>query len=164
MIEPKRVKKCKKCGSDFSPRNTIQKYCSHKCAKEAEPQKYGYLQRQSKPPTRNKVAKTRRNTGDPAQLKASKTKIRQAMLDSPGYLHCQWDQCTTPQNRWFEFHHIIYRSEAPGHPKLHSAKNLIHVCKTCHEKLHNQKRLRAGLVTDRGLDKIFGKSVRACEH
>lgn len=58
-----------------------------------------------------------------------------------------------------EAHHIIYRSEKPGFPELHSRMNLILLCHYHHEWIHESKQNRKQLVIDRGLDKIFGDDV-----
>lgn len=86
------------------------------------------------------------------------TKNRAKLIDDMtwdyGYIFCQ--KCQTSNAFKFECHHIIFRSEAPNHPKLHDKANLIIVCSQCHNDLHNHKHIREGLVKERKLDKLFG--------
>jgi hypothetical protein len=54
-----------------------------------------------------------------------------------------------------DVHHIVYRSEVPRHKHLHSEKNLIVLCRSCHERMHSQKDFRETLYYSRGLHKLF---------
>lgn len=100
---------------------------------------------------------------DPAELVKNRKELVDEMLDKYGYLFCQKRDCGTSKAYKFEVHHIVFRSEAPKHPQLHSKVNLIIVCSGCHNQkpnsFHNKKDERNYLVEERGLDKIFNISI-----
>jgi len=90
---------------------------------------------------------------DPKELKKNRAEIVQDMKDEYGYIFCE--HCETSNAYKFECHHIVYRSEAPQHPKLHSKENLIIVCNKCHKKFHDIKSTRNYLVEGRNLHEVF---------
>ena len=87
--------------------------------------------------------------------------IMQAMIDDKGYIYCE--HCNRPNALGYERHHIIWKSEKPGHENLHDKENLLILCKdfngSCHDKWHADKSLRNKLVEERELDKLFGKDI-----
>lgn len=58
-------------------------------------------------------------------------------------------------NHVLDTHHIIYRSEAPKHKSLHDKRNLIVLCRECHNKMHENKNIRELLVKQRKLHLLF---------
>jgi len=94
---------------------------------------------------------------DSKELIKNRKEMRNEMVNEYGYLFCQY--CESSQAFKFEWHHLVYRSERPGHEKLHSRENLILLCSSCHGKFHSRKDKRNDLVTSRGLDKIFDIGV-----
>lgn len=88
----------------------------------------------------------------------NRSELINEMMDKYGYLYCQ--KCG--QNHCgfkFETHHIVFRSEAPDHPMLHSKRNLIIVGSDCHRDFHRDKSNRNKLVVDRDLETLFGISL-----
>ncbi len=74
-----------------------------------------------------------------------------------GYAKCE--ECGAT-NTIFDVHHIIFRSEKPKHPEIDNPRNLILVCRKCHDRLHGKtgllkKEVRRHLVISRKLDEIF---------
>ena len=56
----------------------------------------------------------------------------------------------------YDFHHIVFKSEAPHHPELNNPRNIIYVCRSCHMFLHGSKREnRKHLIKERKLDELF---------
>lgn len=99
---------------------------------------------------------------DPPELVRNREELVDEMMDRYGYLFCQ--RCKSNQcGMNFEVHHIVFRSEAPGHPMLHDKVNLIIVGSDCHQNrpdsFHRKKDVRIPLMRERGLDKIFGISI-----
>lgn len=96
---------------------------------------------------------------DPAELVKNRKELVDEMQDKYGYIFCQKKGCGTSRAYKFEVHHIVFRSERPNHPMLHSKINLIIVCNECHNSgpnsFHNKKEERNYLVVERQLDKIF---------
>jgi len=78
-------------------------------------------------------------------------------VDRYGYLYCERCGCngSDPDNPLDPPHHIIYRSEARKHKNLHNKKNLILLCRNCHNWFHAKKNRRTYLVIERGLQKLF---------
>lgn len=57
-----------------------------------------------------------------------------------GRVHERDGVCVLCGSRWFpHVHHVIYRSEAPGEPWLHTEANLILLCEACHDIVHADK-------------------------
>jgi len=79
------------------------------------------------------------------------------MIENRGYVYCQ--DCNTSNSFKFHSHHIVFRSEKPGHKDLHNKQNLIILCNVCHDRYHNDKGYRNMLVEDRELNKLFGNDI-----
>lgn len=93
---------------------------------------------------------------DPRILTKNRKELVEEMTDKFGYIFCE--SCQSSNGFKFECHHIVYRSEAPGHPNLHDKINLLIVCTECHtgkDGFHSRKCKRDDIVKKRGLDKIF---------
>ena len=148
MIQKERKpKKCKTCGKEFYPFNSLNKYCSFGCAPKVR------FKPQGKPLP--KVSAKKKKT-DAVYDKNRKILIGQ-LADERGFPYCQ--HCRTLYGG-FTTHHIIYRSEKPDHPEIHNIKNLYHIClEPCHKEFHDNKSLRNELVKERELDKLFGNDV-----
>jgi 5-methylcytosine-specific restriction endonuclease McrA len=145
MIKEKR---CPICGKHFIP-NGIQKHCSPKCHYKSLGKKaYKVISKIARKPLIKKVKSI------PEFTKNSK-ELREEQVENFSYTFCQL--CKKPGA--VECHHIIYRSEKPGHIKLHSKINLILLCKTHHDWIHENKQNRKQLVFDRKLNEIFGEDV-----
>lgn len=83
----------------------------------------------------------------------SKKKIIEKMFDKYGYHFCE--NCGR-SDKPIDVHHIIFRSEAPHHKKLHDPVNLLIVCRDCHDLAHGDKdKFRNKIVKQRGLKQIF---------
>lgn len=98
-----------------------------------------------------------------SQYTKNRNELIEEQLDEFGYHFCQKKGCGTSSAYKFEVHHIVFRSEKPNHPEIHSKVNLIIVCNKCHNispnSFHNKKDERNYLVEERGLDKIFNISL-----
>jgi hypothetical protein len=95
---------------------------------------------------------------DPPELIKNRKELVDEMIDKYGYLFCQ--KCQKSKcGRNFEVHHIVFRSEAPGHPMLHSKQNLIIVGDWCHQyapnSFHRKKDERIPFMNSRNLYKLF---------
>lgn len=75
-----------------------------------------------------------------------------------GYELCE--ECGRSNAAPYQVHHIVYRSEAPRHPNLHNARNLILICAACHGFFHRNKANREGLVKKRRLYELFPDHLR----
>ncbi len=88
----------------------------------------------------------------------------QAHLNKHDYLFCE--RCKSNQNI-DPPHHIIFKSEAPKHKNLNDPRNLILLCRDCHNYFHgrgkdglgkeptSKKEDRRYLVEERELYKLF---------
>lgn len=83
----------------------------------------------------------------------NRKEVIQDQLDEYGYTFCQ--RCGTSNAFKFDIHHIAMKSEVPNHPEMHNKRNLIIVCRKCHNKFHGDKSIRDGIVKERGLEKLF---------
>ncbi len=91
---------------------------------------------------------------DPRELVKNRNEMVSEMKEEYGYIFCQ--RCDTSNSRKFHCHHIVFRSERPKHPKLHSKENLTIVCEECHEEYHKRKfEARKAIINERGLQNIF---------
>lgn len=82
-------------------------------------------------------------------------------LENKGYNYVTsgCEICHKTGERFYDLHHIIYRSEAPKHKELHNPRNIIYVCRGCHTGLHrNKKTERRLLIAKRGLEKLFNRT------
>lgn len=85
-------------------------------------------------------------------------KIKQEQIEEYWYTFCQNHWCWT--NNWlFSVHHIVYKSEAPKHPRLNDMRNLLICCDKCHKWFHNKKSNRNKIVIERNLEALFHKSL-----
>ncbi len=93
-------------------------------------------------------------------LKQSTKQIVNSMIDNHGFLFCQ--HCNRSDGPLSPPHHIIFKSERPGHPELHNVRNLILLCFECHDKFHGKIKgftkhgMRKELIVERNLNKLFG--------
>jgi len=140
-MNQKTHKKCKSCGKDFRLFKTTDKFCSFKCVPDKEIQKR----------TINKVSNKQKEF-DSEYEKNRKALIKE-IFDKNGKIICE--RCYTDKSIMFSTHHIMFRSEYPRHPMLHSRDNLIHLCYDCHEYYHDKKSNRDSLVKERGLIEKF---------
>jgi hypothetical protein len=167
-------KKCKYCAKAFKPYNGLQQFCSYNCANEHQrhnkkrtwtPERREARKGANNPNFRNGQyiredkwqQPIRKQTTGERQFVRNAKEIEAEMIERVGYKYCQY--CTASNSPRFERHHIIYRSEKPNHPSLHSKVNILIVCIACHNEFHKHKILRNGLVKKRGLDKLFGADV-----
>jgi len=96
------------------------------------------------------------------QLDKSKAELKHEMLDEFGYIFC--GHCKRSDKIIYHFHHLIFRSEKPGHKMLHNRINLIYLCNDCHTAFHKNKAIRSDLVKERNLVEIFGSEILNCEN
>ena len=100
----------------------------------------------------------KKHTADPPELVKNRKELYEAMMDDTGYLYCQRCQ-KTKCGMSFHVHHLVFRSEAPGHPMLHNKVNLIIVGDDCHmnapDSFHTKKDSRIPFLKERGLYEIF---------
>lgn len=96
---------------------------------------------------------------DPVELKKNRKELVEKMKQDYGYIYCQRLECGKSSAYKFEVHHIVFRSEKPEHPYLHSKKNLIIVCDKCHNLFHNKKSIRNPLLKRRKLNQIFNLNI-----
>jgi 5-methylcytosine-specific restriction endonuclease McrA len=152
----KTTKICRTCSKEFTPFNSLVKYCCFGCVPRQEKVTKVYVKNVSL--KQEKLVYPKNNNKPIPEFEKNKKIIKAQMIEEKGYVYCQ--HCGATHSPFWETHHIIFRSEKPGHPKLHSLENLIHLCYDCHEnKFHKKKGVRIYLVYRRGLDKIFGSDV-----
>lgn len=132
--------RCKSCGGEFFRRNSLEKYCSPKCAKDG----FKSIKRS---PIKKRISKSNKS------FHKVKLEMAESIMDDP---HCE--NCGIPTSN-LDLHHIFYRSEVPHHSMLNDPINLIFCCRDCHEWLHENKENRKHLVESRGLLEIFSKKV-----
>lgn len=88
-------------------------------------------------------------------------KERQKLIDKQqfdySYTFCQY--CNSSNAFKFHIHHIVFRSEKPGHKHINNPLNLIIVCDKCHNDFHSVKMLRNDLVEKRELHVLFGTDI-----
>lgn len=157
---------CKQCEAKFKPYTSLDKFCSAQCRINSHKSKRKWnwkntdsIKGKNNPAYRNGnhvFGSTKRNVTVRKFVNNSK-QMKQEMIDSLGYIKCT--HCNTSNSARFETHHIIYRSEKPGHKNLHDQINLIVLCIGCHNEFHKHKSMRSQLVIDRGLDFIFGQDI-----
>jgi len=168
-------KKCQYCGSLFKPYNSLQKFCSPGCKIDDTKanRKYNWAPEKAKRRTGKKNpayrnghytrSATAQRTADGERLyQRNRKKIINQMMDGGGHLHCQ--ECGHTQSARWELHHIIYRSEKPGHEHIHDRRNLIHLCIGCHNWFHKVKARREPLIKARNLTELFGNDILTTNH
>ena len=90
--------------------------------------------------------------------KKSATGIINNQMNTHNYLFCQ--NCNR-SGCGLEAHHIIFKSERPGHPEIHNPSNLILLCVECHNKFHGRIKgfkkhdMRSELIKNRNLTDLF---------
>ena len=163
-----RKKKCAFCGVEFKPYASINKFCSAKCridngksnGKHRKSEEYCLSRTGDKNPcyrTGMYVRGTKQVGIGQKIFIRNVREIEERMMDSVGYKYCEF--CGTTNTPRFEGHHIIFRSEKPGHEHLHSKPNLFLVCIGCHNQFHKVKGLRNEIVIERKLNELFGNDV-----
>ena len=90
------------------------------------------------------------------KFRQTSAKLRLDQWEHFGYSFCEHCGRTTKE---LDAHHIIFRSEKPDHPHIHDEKNIILVCRKCHNRFHDQKGTRNELVIKRSLNDLFGDEV-----
>lgn len=150
-------KACRQCGLLFKPYKSTQVFCSKKCFLVSMSKA---RQGEGNPAYRNGTRVGGKNVNQDkikAFVKNGKI-LKQRIINAKGCLQCEI--CSTNNTLRWEVHHIIYRSEAPEHESLHSIKNLVLCCISCHNWLHAQKDRRNGIVRKRRLWKVFPEYIR----
>jgi hypothetical protein len=107
--EPKYLRVCKICGTEFLAKRPNRKYCSDKCNWAAQSEK-----------------KKARNPIRPSQAKLWKEKRQEHYEIQKG--HC-W-LCGQEMER-FDLHHLTPNDHDP------ESKNLVALCKSCHNQIHH---------------------------
>lgn len=90
------------------------------------------------------------------QFRIASCKIRLDQFNYFGYSFCEQCGITTKN---LDVHHIVFRSEKPDHPMIHNERNLILVCRKCHNRFHDHKGFRNDLVLKRSLNDLFGDDI-----
>ena len=147
---------CGECKKQFTNEKSIAKYCSKECFYKSTKNTRKWIKN---PNYRNWTRVDGKMVLEKgmSQWKKLRQQIVKEMEEQFGYVYCQ--RCWTSNSLKWELHHIIFRSEARNHEKLHIRENAIFCCIKCHNNYHSQKNIRNQLVKDRGLDKIFGSQV-----
>lgn len=57
----------------------------------------------------------------------------------------------------FDRHHIIFKSEMGFHPEVNNPRNIVQVCRLCHDGLHGKRISRKKLIEERNLEELFNK-------
>lgn len=135
--------RCKGCGTPFKPFNSLNRYCSVKCR-----EKHDKVFKEKKPFSKL----SEKGKKGIAEFEKNKKLLKAEIIEQHGHLHCQ--RCKRVDMP-LEVHHIVFRSERPGHKQLHSLINLILVCKDCHDCFHDRRETRTEIVIERGLHFIF---------
>lgn len=87
-------------------------------------------------------------------------KKRDAQIEEKGYWYCEHPWCTYCGNdKVYENHHIIYRSEKPGHKYLHHILNILRLCPYHHRRYHASKSRRIAIIQERNLVALFWESI-----
>jgi len=78
------------------------------------------------------------------------------MFNQYGHLYCE--KCLQSNVHIDMPHHIIFKSEKPRHKELHNKRNLILLCRDCHNYMHQHKHneFRIKLIKERNLKDLFG--------
>lgn len=152
--KPRYTKECDFCNKEFRTYSKIIITCSDKCYRERM--------------ARNRLWEWNPSYRNWAYTKESDKKIHkkwdrlfqkmcremnEQMIEKYWYRFCEC--CWVNQSLRWEHHHIVFRSEKPGHEFLHSKENTIHLCIKCHNEYHKNKSKRDSLMKERWLDKIF---------
>lgn len=163
-----KYKTCKHCSSEFTPYTSLDKFCSMGCRINNQKSKRSFNWKpdqvakrvgENNPSFRSGMyaRSTKRNATGYKKFFKNRDEIKQAMIDSVGFVHCE--HCKTTNTFQFEAHHIIYRSDKPGHEHLNDKPNILILCMQCHNDFHKTKGMRNSLVIERGLNILFGNDV-----
>jgi len=77
-------------------------------------------------------------------------------LKEHDYIRCE--MCGLSKGFSFEVHHIVYKSELGKSQDINNKKNLILLCRKCHDLLHAKKNRRNPLIVVRGLNKLYNRN------
>mgnify|MGYP003153373668 CR=1 FL=1 len=66
-----------------------------------------------------------------------------------------WIPCDNCGKTAVDKHHCVFRSEAPGHENLNHERNLVFLCRICHNSLHEKKSRREPIIKERRLWELF---------
>jgi hypothetical protein len=147
---------CKQCGEEFIHSIFLtRKFCSNKCQ--------GLYMKKSRlgednPAYRNGMY-SRNKRGprhEPFPYRKWKKRYKEEILARHDCIRCE--KCYASGQR-LEFHHIVYRSEAPRHKNLHDPRNNILLCVTCHNWFHNKKSHRDPYIIQRKMWELFPKII-----
>ena len=83
-------------------------------------------------------------------------KYKEDFLNEHDYIRCE--MCGISNSFSFDVHHIIFRSELGKKQDIDNIKNLILVCRDCHDLLHTRKSRRNPLVIERGLNELYSRN------
>lgn len=143
---------CIVCGKDFTQKTSTHVTCSKECrgvAKIPLPKmRTDYTK--SKPKQIPKKVHKWYKSSKLAQV--VKHALIVAQTKEKGYTWCERCGMTCYT---LEGHHIFYRSECPSHKHLHTKRNMILLCRDCHEWYHEDKDNRNATVIERKLWEIF---------
>ena len=115
-MKKKKIKsKLCSCGKSFLPKTSLQKFCSPECFYKAPGKVAKEIYQQVKK-IGKRLNKLRKE--NPKFIKNSR-ELRQKQVMQCGFTYCE--MCHKPGI--VEAHHIIYRSEKPGHSSLHSKRS-----------------------------------------
>lgn len=170
MIRPNKPIKSRQCalpecGVIYTPTNFGQKFHSPKCAykhklaKGVPKKKKEFKQRtpiKKKPYVfKRKPIRKKPISAEDLVFMQNKNELKEAQIMSNGCTFCE----VCFMNLQVDAHHIVFRSEKPHHPEIHSKVNLILVCRKHHVWFHKSKGNRNKIVEDRKLNEIFGQDV-----
>lgn len=147
MLRQLKAPKCLVCGNLFTPQRFMQRTCSPACSIQFAKT----VEKEAK--ARNIQKRPAIKTEHPEFVK-NREALKQQLIDYYGYAICQ--VCFHVGT---ETHHIIYRSEKPGHKHIHDIRNLLRLCKEHHGWFHAVKGRRDKLVEERNLTELFGNSI-----
>ena len=71
-----------------------------------------------------------------------------------------WTECKRCGGTAVDRHHIIFKSEARKHLNLNNERNLIFLCRICHNDMHEKKSRRGMYIKERKLWELFPDRIR----
>lgn len=162
------TKTCKHCEQEFKPYTSLDKFCSTSCriANMKSKRKSNWTEQQVKRRmgknnpayrTGNYTLGSKRSAVGQREFLRVRNQMRAERIEEHGYLFCE--HCKTSDSYQWEMHHLVYRSEKPGHKHLHNPLNLIDLCVKCHNLFHKDKSTRNEIVRERKLHLLFGNDV-----
>ena len=141
----------KECNNVFIKYKSTDKYCSLTCEIKGLKSKVKVFEAFK---SRQLFLKKKKSAIFEKKFNRSKNKIKKEVISEHGYLICE--KCKTNNSIQFSTHHIVFRSEIPNHTELNNVRNLIHLCYSCHESFHKDKKSRNYLIKERVLTELFG--------